>query len=52
MVNITLALASTFILWLVTLLVNNSNLPFYLLVIIFCVVFLFLREVKYIGGDK
>lgn len=51
MKNILAALASTFIIWIVTLLTTGISLPFFNLFLVFCISYLFVKEVKY-EGDK
>jgi hypothetical protein len=46
MINALLSSLATFIVWLVTIVTTDVSLPFFQLVILFAVVFLFVGEVR------
>jgi hypothetical protein len=50
MKNLALAIAPTFIVWLVTLLTTGTSLTAYPLFLLYCVSYLFIKEVKYEVG--
>lgn len=52
MINLLLAIAPTFIIWLVTLLTTGTSLPTYMLYMLFGISYLVLKEIKYDMGDK
>lgn len=52
MINLALAIIPTFIIWLVTMLTQGMNLPFYTMFLIYTVSYLFIKETRYDLGDK
>jgi hypothetical protein len=50
MKNLALAIAPTFIVWLVTLLTTGTNLPTFTLYLLYCVSYLVIKEVGYEVG--